>query len=273
MSLLVVVAGAVVSARHAPDWPVVLWTAACSGVLMAGGIALNQWLARHSDAHMARTSLRPLPAGQLRVWQVVLFGWIASALGVAGLGALVGTSAMVVGVANWLIYVWIYTPLKTRSVLNTPVGAMAGAMPALIGAAAVHAPMCPPAVSLFGVVFFWQFPHFMAIAWRLRKQFAAAGLRMVTVTDPSGRTAGVLAVVGAAAPVPVSLIPSIANVPGWGNFGWGYAVFAVVIALGYLVAAIRFARRRDDHTARTLLRASLLYLPAQCAALLAAKFI
>jgi protoheme IX farnesyltransferase len=136
-------------------------------------------------------------------------------------------------------------------------------MPVLVGAAVAQATTSPMALCLFGIVCWWQFPHAMAIAWLYRDQFAAAEVKLATVVDPSGRTAGMLAVLGAAALIPTSLSPPLASLTDW-----RYGAAAGVLGAVYLAAAIRFLRHRNDTTARWLLRASLVYLPVLFATLL-----
>jgi heme o synthase len=206
---------------------------------------------------MARTAGRPLPSGRLTRRQVTRFGLAATAIGLGYLA--VATSAVLTAsaAAGWLIYVGIYTPLKTRSAWQTPVGAAAGALPVLLGAAAVGEPMSPWAIILFGIVYCWQFPHSMAIAWLYRQQFAAAGVKVAVVTDPTGRAAAIWAVLGAAALLAISLSPLCFSLAGT-----SYGVCAAVLGVAFLGFAVAFARRRDDVTARRLLWASLIYLPA-----------
>ncbi len=160
------------------------------------------------------------------------------------------------GLATWLVYVWIYTPLKTRTSANTAVGAVAGALPVLMGWASVGAPLGLKAFTLFLIVFLWQFPHFMAIAWIYRREYAAAGLRMLPVVDPSGHRAGVQAVLCALILVPVSLVPAVLDLAGGAYFSW-----ALILGLGQLACAVSFSWRLDEVSARRLLRASLIYLP------------
>jgi protoheme IX farnesyltransferase len=163
-----------------------------------------------------------------------------------------------------VLYVWIYTPLKSVTLWQTPVGALAGAMPVLLGAAAVGALANPVAWTLFGVVFCWQFPHAMAIAWLYREQYALAEVKLATVVDPSGLAAGRLAVVGASAMLPLSMLP-----PAPGGVGaWLYAGCAVVLGLVFLFCAIGFLSRPGERTARRLFWASLGYLPLLLAAML-----
>jgi len=233
-----------------------------TGVLIAGAIALNQRIEGRSDSRMKRTATRPLPSGNLTTRQVTCFGLIASTVGLGYLAAFCQPLLAALAAVNWAAYVLTYTPLKSRSVWQTPVGAVAGALPMLLGAAAVDAAFSPMALSLFAIAYFWQFPHSMAIAWLYREQFAMAETRLATVVDPTGQMAGWLAVGGAAVLLPVSLTPLISSA------GPLYAVVAVLLGIGYLISAIGFLRTADDTTARRMLRASFVYLPVVLLALL-----
>jgi protoheme IX farnesyltransferase len=264
--LFTMLATALVAGPQVPPWDVLLHALAGSALVIAGAIALNQRIERRTDALMLRTRRRPLPSGRMTAAEATRFGVLASAIGLAYLGATTPWALVVLTLASWVVYVWIYTPMKLFSAWQTPLGALAGAMPTLMGAAVAGNPWGLAPLALFGVVYFWQFPPARAIAWLYRDDFAAADLKVATVVDPSGRVAGALAVVGAVALLPVSLLP------WWtGLAGWGYAATALGCGLGYLGCSIVFLRRTDDATARWLLRASLVYLPAVFgAALLAA---
>ena len=263
--LLAMTAAAWTAAPEPPPWPRLLHALWGAALVIAGAVALNQRLELRGDARMPRTAARPLPAGRLGRRQVTAFGLIVSAAGLAYLAVatqdwlLVGLTAL-----SWLIYVGTYTPLKSRSAWQTPIGAAAGAMPVLLGAAVAEAPFSTMALSLFAVVYLWQIPHSMAIAWLYREQFAAAEVKLATVVDPSGRTAGMLAAASAALLLPLSLLPAVC-----GLRDWPYAAGAAVLGAAYLAFALRFLRRPDDATARGLLRASLVYLPALLVALVA----
>jgi protoheme IX farnesyltransferase len=246
-----------------PPWPTVLHALAGTTLVIAGAMALNQRLEGAADARMPRPAARPLPAGRLGPRRVVLFGAASSVAGFAYLGVLAPMLLVGLAVASWGLYVGVYTPLKSRSPWQTPVGAAAGAMPALLGASLTDDPFGPTAWTLLGVVFLWQFPHSMAIGWLYRDQFAAAGVKLATVTDPTGRTAGALAAATAAALPAVALLPSML-----GRVGWGYGLCSLVLGAGYLWAAILFLRTPDDRTARRLLRVSIAYLPLLLGSLL-----
>ena len=226
-----------------------------TGLVIVGAIALNERAERRGDAKMARTADRPLPSGRITAAQAGWFGAAASGLGVAYLGLLTDWTMVGLAVTSWVVYVILYTPLKVRSAWQTPLGALAGAMPALMGAAAAGNLWSANGLALFGVVYCWQLPHSMAIAWLYRGQFAAAGVRLASVIDPSGRAAGAIALLGAGLLLPVSLVPWWA-----GAAGWVYALAALALGLGYAGAALAFWLRRDQPAATLLLRASLAYL-------------
>jgi protoheme IX farnesyltransferase len=261
--VLVTVAVAAFVAAWGPPNPLLLANTLLGTALVAGSAsALNQWLERDSDALMDRTADRPLPAGRLGSAEVLLFGAATIALGLLYLALAVNWTTAALGLLTWFVYVWVYTPLKTRTSANTAVGAVAGALPVLMGWAAVGAPLGLKAFTLFLIVFLWQFPHFMAIAWIYRHQYAAAGLQMLPVVDPSGHRAGMQAVVSALILVPVSLVPAVLELAGGAYFGW-----TLMLGLGQLACAVAFLWRLDEISARRLLRASLIYLPAVLLAL------
>lgn len=229
-------------------------------LVAASASALNQYLERCLDLRMARTAERPLPAGRLSKVEVIAFAVITIVAGEAYLTLLVNYEAALWGLLTWVIYVWIYTPLKTRTPLNTAIGAISGALPVFIGWAAAGSVGNDHlrAVSLFMIVFLWQFPHFMAIAWMYRKQYDHAGMKMLSVVDPTGRRAGVQAVCGAVALLPVSLLPGLFT-PGVG--GLIFVVVAFLLGVTQLGFAIAFCNKLTDAAARHLLKASLVYLP------------
>ncbi len=262
MVLVTVAVAAVVAAWGSPGGWLVAHTLAGTALVAASASALNQWIERHSDAEMPRTADRPLPSGRLTVRQVVAFGVVAVAMGLVYLAATVNLQTAALAFLTWILYVCVYTPLKRRTTFNTVVGAVAGALPVLIGWSAAGAPLDVRAWSLFLIVFIWQFPHFMAIAWIYRRQYAAAGLRMLSVVDPSGLRSGAQAIVAALALIPVSLVPCLTQPGGELCFVW-----ALVLGLGQLVCAICFFLELSEQAARRLLLASLVYLPAMLALL------
>lgn len=267
MELIVVAAACFIGSAAIPSAWLLANTLLGTALVAASASAFNQWLERDLDAQMPRTATRPLPAGVLSSGEALAFGSITLIAGALLLIVNVNLLAAAMGLATWLLYVVIYTPLKTRTSANTAVGAVAGALPALIGWAAVGAAIGGDAVSLrlmtlFLVLYLWQFPHFMAIAWLYRRDYAAAGMKMLTVVDPTGRQAGLLAVRTALVLLPLSYLPFLQSAGG-GMLGinGGYLAAALVLAAAYLWLAIRFYRKPSDQSARALLRGSLLYLP------------
>ena len=259
----------VVGAFAAATQPLPTWTLLNaligSTAVVVGAIALNQRIEHLSDGHMPRTARRPLPTGRLSNREVTRFAIAATTFGLIYLTTTVNVSITLLAALSWLIYVWIYTPLKVFTAWQTPIGAIPGAMPALLGSAAAGATFGLNGLALFAVVYFWQFPHAMAIAWLYREQFGKAGLRVATVTDPSGRTATTIAVLGAVVLLPISLLPLLGN-----EAGWGYALAASTAGIAYLVSSIGFQKEPTNQSARTLLRVSLVYLPMLFVALLLA---
>jgi protoheme IX farnesyltransferase len=261
MLVLVTVAIAYSCARWGQPEPWAMIHALLGTLLVASSAsALNQFLERRLDLRMDRTADRPLPAGRLSVTEVVTFAVVTIVTGEVYLALLVNLEAAFWGLMTWVIYVWIYTPLKTRTPLNTAIGAISGALPVFIGWAAAGGVGSDylRASSVFMIVFLWQFPHFMAIAWMYRKQYGQAGMQMLSVVDPTGRRAGVQAVCGALALLPVSLLPALYS-PGFGGFV--YLVAAFLLGSMQLAFAVVFCVSLSDLAARRLLKASLVYLP------------
>jgi protoheme IX farnesyltransferase len=233
--------------------------------LVAGGAAaLNQVWERRTDALMRRTRGRPLPDGRLAVGESTAFGVLISIVGLIDLA--VGVNAVAAGVAALTLvsYVALYTPLKTRTSLSTLVGAVPGALPPVIGWAAATGTVPLPSWILFGIVFLWQMPHFLAIAWMHRDDYARAGIPLLPVLEPDGRRTGRQALLYAAALWPVSLLPVIV-----GLGGVAYVVVATLLGFAFIALAALFARDRSVATARRLFLFSLLYLAVLWAALVA----
>lgn len=272
MVLVTVAVSAFVARWGQPDPLTVFHVLLGTLLTAASASALNQWLERRRDALMERTSDRPIPAGRLSSREVVAVSIVWIIAGTAYLGLTLNWTTAMLGLLTWFLYVWVYTPLKRHTWLNTMVGAVAGALPVLMGWAATGATLNPlvdvRAMALFLVLFLWQFPHFMAIAWIYRKQYERAGLKMLTVIDPSGRRAGVQAVVCALALLPVSFVPGLLA-PGAAVF----VVAAFLLGVGQLVCAVLFLVAADERAARRLLCASLVYLPALLVFLVVLPFI
>jgi protoheme IX farnesyltransferase len=233
-----------------------------TALVAASASALNQWIESKTDAQMPRTAARPLPAGRLNAAQVIAFSIVTIVAGTLQLALLVSLRTAAFGLLTWALYVWVYTPLKRRTSANTAIGAIAGAMPVLMGWSATGAPLDLRAWSLFLILFIWQFPHFMAIAWLYRHQYGEAGLKMLTTVDPSGFRAGAQAVVSALVLIPVSLVPCLSQPAGGVYLGW-----ALLLGALQLACAVAFFVQLSELSARRLLLASLVYLPAMMALL------
>jgi protoheme IX farnesyltransferase len=242
----------------APPLNVPAMAAAVAGTALvaAGAAALNQVYERDTDALMRRTRMRPLPDGRITPSDARLFGLLLSAGGLALLGALVNLPATALALATLVTYLIIYTPMKRRSPTATLVGAVPGALPPLIGWVAAHGGLSIGGAALFLIVFLWQIPHFMAIAWLYRDDYGNAGFPMLPVIEPEGRRTGRQAVAYAAALVPASLIPVFV-----GLSGSVYAAVALVLGAALFWLSIRFAATRSDRSARWLFFSSIAYLP------------
>ncbi|HET6202438.1 MAG TPA: heme o synthase [Planctomycetota bacterium] len=250
-------ASALVAARGVADLETLLWLAVGTALVGAGSNALNMLLEREVDARMVRTQGRPLPAGRMVPGEALAFGSLGSTLGVLALTFGAHPLAGLLGAAAVVVYAFLYTPLKRATSLCTVVGAVPGAMPALIGWAAVRGSLDADAWLLFLLVFFWQLPHFLAIAWMWREDYARGGFPMLPVDDADGTATGRQIVLQTLALLAVSLLP-VAT----GLAGRVYFAGALVLGLAFLALGVRFALRRTRERASALFRASLAYLPA-----------
>ncbi len=225
--------------------------------LLSSGIAtLNQYLERDLDGMMRRTAARPLPSGRLMPWEALAFGAGLTILAEFYLAILVNPLTALLGLTVIAGYLFGYTPLKTRTSLSTLVGAFPGAAPPLIGWTAATGTLSLEAWVLFAILFLWQFPHFLAIAWMYREDYARAGILMLPVVEPNGRITGQQIVVYTLMLLPVSLLPF-----ALGLSGSVYLFGALVLGLLFLYSSIRAALSQSRHEARRLLLASVLYLP------------
>jgi protoheme IX farnesyltransferase len=235
-----------------------------TALVAAGASALNQLLERNSDALMRRTENRPLPTGRVLPMEVFIVGAGLGGFGVAYLTlTLRSPLAALVAAFTFLTYVLLYTPLKRKTTLNTLIGAVPGALPPVIGWTAVRGRIDAEAVAMFLILFLWQVPHFLAIAWIYRDEYSRAGLCMLPVQDPDGVQTGRQMVHYCLVLIPASLLPALV-----GLAGPLYVVGAVLLGLGFLLRTIGFARVSSLMQARRVLRASLIYLPALFALLL-----
>jgi heme o synthase len=259
LNLLVVASslvGYVMAGGEISDAARVICTVAGTALVAGGASAFNQVMERKPDSLMKRTRLRPLPDGRLRPRESLVFATLMSIAGLAVLGAGVNLLSTAVALTTLLTYAVIYTPLKQRSSFATVIGAIPGALPPVIGWAAASGQLSRGAWVLFGIVFLWQLPHFLAIAWIYRDDYARAGFPMLPVLEPDGRSTGRQATLYCAALLPVSLAPTLI-----GMTGTFYFAAAMVLSLVFLGLTIRFARTREIPAARRLFFGSIIYLP------------
>jgi protoheme IX farnesyltransferase len=249
-------AGFYVGSAGAFNW--LLFANAMIGIsLLAFGVAtLNQYLERSIDPLMQRTANRPLPSGRVSANEALVFGILQCTVAEIYLASLVNLLTATLGVVVILGYVLVYTPLKTRSSASTAIGAIPGAIPPLMGWTSATGEITLAAWSLFVIQFLWQFPHFLAIAWMYREQYAKAGILMLPVLEPEGRLTARQIVSFAFMLLAASLAPFFL---GFAN--QIYLIAAVILGVWFLVESVRFASKRSDALARRLLLASVIYLP------------
>ena len=228
-----------------------------TALVASGASALNQFLEKHHDANMPRTADRPLPSGRLQPEIALLFGGVSSVAGLLYLALAVNLLTSVLGAVTLVSYIFIYTPLKRVTTLNTAIGAIPGALPPLMGWTGACNEISIEGWTLVAILFFWQLPHFLAIAWLYREEYAKAGFAMLPVFDKTGERTGSQAVSHTLGLLPVSLAPFAFKMAGP-----IYLVGALVLGLGFLWCALRFSRHLDTTHARRLFYASIIYLPA-----------
>jgi protoheme IX farnesyltransferase len=237
-----------------------------TALVASGAAALNQFLERDYDARMRRTASRPLPSGRLQPATAAIFGGLCSIIGLIYLAVLVNPLTSVLGAVTSVSYLFIYTPLKRVTWVNTLVGAIPGALPPLMGWTAARNELSGEGWALFAILAFWQIPHFMAIAWLYREDYAKAGFVMLPgCTDGCNRTAQ-QAIFNTIALLLASLCPF-----ALGLNGKIYLAAALLLGAGYLLCAVRFARQLTAQRARQLFLASIIYLPLLIAALVGNK--
>lgn len=227
-----------------------------TALVASGAAALNQLLEREYDARMRRTAGRPLPSGRLQPVTVMLFGGVCGLAGTVWLAWLVNPLTSVLGAASFVSYLFIYTPLKRVTWWNTAVGAIPGALPPLMGWAAARGELAGGGWALFAILALWQMPHFFAIAWIYKDDYARGGFQMLPAVDPDGSRTAHQAVNHTLLLLPASLCPFLFHLAGP-----VYLAGALVLGAAYLGCAIHFARRLDVPSARKLFFASILYLP------------
>ena len=227
-----------------------------TGLVAGGASAFNQVIERDLDALMRRTRTRPLADQRLQPIEGLLFGTAITLVGLLTIVTSANLLAAGVALATLLSYVAVYTPLKRRSSFGTVIGAIPGALPPIIGWAAAEGALPTQAWTLFGIMFLWQLPHFLAIAWMYREDYARAGFPMLPVLEPDGRSTGRQAVGYAAALLPLSLAPTLMHMAGAVYFAG-----ALLLSIAFLILTIRFARTRSAREARQVFFGSIVYLP------------
>jgi heme o synthase len=240
----------------ARDWALLIHTLIGTGLIASGTAALNQWFERTSDALMRRTAGRPLPSGKMTPNRALWFGVVLAVAGFVELAIAVNPLTGLLGALTLGAYLFIYTPLKQRSHLSTVIGALPGAVPPLMGYAASYGALNAEAWTLFAILFVWQFPHFLAIAWMYRDDYARAGIRMLPVVEPDGMSTSRQIVLYASTLIPISLFPALL-----GMSGRIYMVGALLLGGWFLYTGVRVAFDRTNVRARKVLLASVIYLP------------
>jgi heme o synthase len=261
-------AGYLMAAGLGADVVRLLHTLVGAALASAGANALNMWWERDSDAAMARTRRRPIPAGRLSPRTALAFAMGLSVLGLAQLAIFVNLPTLLLVAASLLSYVLVYTPLKRRTHHATLIGALPGSLPALAGWTAADVPVGAAALAITGIVFFWQMPHFYALAWVYRDDYGTGGLRMLSVIDPIGTRLGLESFGYSVLLLAVSLVP-VAT----GLLGWLYASGATALGLAMVVLSARLWAVRDNQRAWQLFFGSIVYLPAVLVLMLVDRFV
>ncbi|MBI1940856.1 MAG: protoheme IX farnesyltransferase [Acidobacteria bacterium] len=259
VNLLVVISALVgffLGTRGSLDLMLLIHTMLGTLLVASGTATLNQYMERDDDAHMRRTSRRPLPAGRMAPWEALAFGLLLAAAGGSYLWLAANPLASFLALFTLATYLLIYTPLKKKTPWCTFIGAFPGAMPPLIGWAAARGSLNLEAGILYAILFLWQFPHFLSIAWMYREDYARAGLKMLPEDDTEGRSMGRQIFGYSLALVPVSLLPSVL-----GQVGFTYLFGALVMGLIFAYCGARLAVSRSNVLAKRLLLASVVYLP------------
>jgi len=254
--VLTAAAGFCLGSRQGIDYVRLLHMALGITLLSSGISTLNQYIERDLDRLMRRTEARPLPSGKLTALQALIFGVVLCTVATAYIALFVNPLSALLGLITLASYLFVYTPLKTRTTLSTVLGAFPGAMPPLIGWVAAQGVITIEAWILFAILFLWQFPHFLAIAWMYRDDYARAGIKMLPVVEPEGRVTGQQIIVYTVLLIPVSLMPTMVHLAGV-----VYLIGAIALGAGFLVYSVRAAFKRTTWQARQLLLASVVYLP------------
>ncbi len=249
-------AGFVLGSAGAVNYVIMAHALIGIGLLSSGIGTLNQFIERDLDGLMRRTADRPLPSRRLLPFEALWFGVSLTLTAEVYLALFVNVLTALLGLTVIAGYLFVYTPLKTRTSLSTALGAFPGAMPPLMGWTAARGHIDVAAWVLFAILFLWQFPHFLAIAWMYREEYGRAGIRMLPVVEPDGRVTGQQIIAYSLMLVPVSLLPAVLGISGK-----IYFVAAAVLSLIFLASSVRAAFSKSNQHARQLLLASVLYLP------------
>jgi heme o synthase len=254
--VITTVAGFYLGSSGPLDWGLLFQTVFGTALVAGGTAALNQFIERDKDAVMRRTASRPLPSGQLQPIEALVFGIGAIALGAVWLALSVNRLSALLALTTSVLYLAVYTPLKTRTTLATTIGAFPGALPPLIGWAAAHGSIALGGWVLFAILFFWQFPHFMAIAWMYREDYARAGIRMLPVVDPKGDATFGQIVSMAGALIPISILPAAI-----GLLGIRYFIGALLLGVLLFGVALWANRSRTNSRALWLMHSTVAHIP------------
>lgn len=236
------------------DFPLLIKTLLGTALVAAGSMVLNQYLERSRDAQMKRTENRPLPSGRIQPGPALRFGIFLSVIGILILTVGVNFLSALLAISTLVIYLFIYTPLKQKTPLCTLLGAIPGAIPPMIGWAAVKGRLGWEAWVLFAILFMWQLPHFFAIAWIYREDYSKAGFRMLSVVDPSGKRIGQEIMIYTLAVLLVSLLPALTGMAGLVYYGGAF-----LLGIWLLAASFKTAFQLDSK-ARSFFKQSVLYL-------------
>jgi protoheme IX farnesyltransferase len=255
LSVVTALGGAYLAGGHSLSFSLLAHTFLGTVLVGGGAGALNQYIERDLDAQMRRTEHRPLPAGRIQHRNALLLGVLLSITGVAELAVFTHILASFLALVTLISYLFIYTPLKRMTPFATVVGGIPGAIPPLIGWAAVTGEISMGAWSLFFILFFWQMPHFLSLGWMYRKDYARANYKLLTVLDPSGEVSSRQILVYCVALIPAVCMPTVVGV-----LGGIYFVGALLLTFGFLWLAVRLFQERTNPNARRLFFGSLIYL-------------
>jgi protoheme IX farnesyltransferase len=266
MNFLVVITtmvGFYMTSPGAIDWPLLIATLIGTALTASSAGVFNQLIEREHDRHMPRTRNRSLPAGRVSPRDALIWGSVLAVLGVGSLAVFVNALTALLGAFTLLSYIFIYTPAKRRTTLNTVIGAVPGAIPPMMGCTAVTGALSAEALALFAILFFWQMPHFLAIAILYKRDYALGGFKMLPVVDQTLETTGRQIVLWAVALIPISMMPTML-----GLAGTIYFASATLLGLAFLSYGISCAMSRTRLDARKLFFASIIYLPVLLAVMM-----